>query len=312
MPLPTCEPWPILDAFCALAPTAAPTGDLPALSGQARQSAVRLGTVITQLRELEKELTLSQLFDAIVDRTGYSTAFNHENEEDMERWANVLELRSDLEDFDALAPGEALAAYLDQVQLVSDADTMKDGEQGQVTMITLHSAKGLEFPVVFIAGVEEGLLPIYRAIENEYNDPTAIEEERRLFYVAMTRAEHELVIVTDSMTPSDFISRLHGDGYLPLSAWPPAEQEPANSARLLTIRVFNGYSVTKLLSEGGFKFKANSERKYWARVVPAEEHSLDRLRAEPWLTDHVRVEVVDHNGVVLERLSARSIDWDDT
>ncbi|MEZ4624010.1 MAG: 3'-5' exonuclease [Thermomicrobiales bacterium] len=172
---------------------------------------------MAQLRELEKELTLSQLFDALVDKTGFQAAFNHENEEDLERWANVLELRNDLEDFDALAPGEALAAYLDQVQLVSDADTMKD-EAPEVTLITLHSAKGLEFPVVFIAGVEEGLLPVSRAIEAEMTDPNAIEEERRLFYVGITRAEKLLYLTHaagrarygkfDMSVPSRFLANL--------------------------------------------------------------------------------------------------------
>jgi DNA helicase-2/ATP-dependent DNA helicase PcrA len=187
----------LADGFVVLANGT--TADVPFLSGAARSSAQRLGSLIGQLRELEKELTLSQLFDALVDRSGYQASFNHESEEDMERWTNVLELRSDLEDFDALAPGEALAAYLDQVQLVSDADTMKDGGAPQVTLITLHSAKGLEFPVVFITGVEEGLLPVSRAIENEMIDPNAIEEERRLFYVGITRAE-KLLYLTHTAT----------------------------------------------------------------------------------------------------------------
>jgi DNA helicase-2/ATP-dependent DNA helicase PcrA len=191
--------------------------DSPPLSGAARASAQKLGFAIAQLRELEDELTLSQLFDALVDKTGYQAAFNHESEEDMERWANVLELRNDLEDFDALVPGEALAAYLDQVQLVSDADTMKD-DAPEVTLITLHSAKGLEFPIVFIAGVEEGLLPVSRAIEEEANDPNAIEEERRLFYVGITRAEKLLYLTHasarsrygkfDMAVPSRFLASL--------------------------------------------------------------------------------------------------------
>ena len=203
----------LVDGFAA----AAGATDGPILAGAARSSAQRLGFAIAQLRELEKELTLSQLFDALVDKTGFQAAFNHENEEDLERWANVLELRNDLEDFDALAPGEALAAYLDQVQLVSDADTMKD-EAPEVTLITLHSAKGLEFPVVFIAGVEEGLLPVSRAIEAEMTDPNAIEEERRLFYVGITRAEKLLYLTHaagrarygkfDMSVPSRFLANL--------------------------------------------------------------------------------------------------------
>jgi DNA helicase-2/ATP-dependent DNA helicase PcrA len=203
----------LVDGFVA----AAGAADPPAFAGAARASVQKLGNAIAQLRELEHELTLSQLFDALIDKTGYQGAFNHENEEDMERWANVLELRTDLEDFDALVPGEALAAYLDQVQLVSDADTIKDNAP-EVTLITLHSAKGLEFPVVFIAGVEEGLLPISRAIEEEASDPNAIEEERRLFYVGITRAEQLLYLTHasarsrygkfDMAIPSRFLASL--------------------------------------------------------------------------------------------------------
>src|SRR5690606_38643338 len=75
-----------------------------------------------------------------------------------------------------------------------DVDTLDTDERGRVTLITLHSAKGLEFPVVFVAGVEEGLLPISRAIENEHLRPEELEEERRLFYVGMTRAERLLYL----------------------------------------------------------------------------------------------------------------------
>jgi DNA helicase-2/ATP-dependent DNA helicase PcrA len=112
----------------------------------------------------------------------------------MQRWANVLELRSDLEKYDLLSPGEALPTYLEQVALVADVDALDNSDQGSVTLITLHSAKGLEFPVVFIAGVEDGLLPISRAVEVEFSDPLPLEEERRLFYVGITRAEKLLYL----------------------------------------------------------------------------------------------------------------------
>jgi DNA helicase-2/ATP-dependent DNA helicase PcrA len=112
----------------------------------------------------------------------------------MQRWANVLELRSDLAKFDLLDPEDALATYLEQVSLISDVDTMEDDSRGRVTLITLHSAKGLEFPIVFITGVEDGLLPISRAIEVSWSDPMPLEEERRLFYVGITRAQDLLFI----------------------------------------------------------------------------------------------------------------------
>ena len=107
-----------------------------------------------------------------------------------------------MERYDVLEPGESLAAYLEQVALVADVDSLEDDDKGRVTLITLHSAKGLEFPVVFITGLEEGLLPVSRAVEAEFTDPGAIEEERRLFYVGITRAEQMLYLtyVANRMT----------------------------------------------------------------------------------------------------------------
>jgi DNA helicase-2/ATP-dependent DNA helicase PcrA len=184
---------PLLEGFLALAPKAI-DGPAPELSGAARSAARGLGTVFARLRDFAQRTTLVELFDAIVEETGYKGSFDHENEAEMERWANVLELRSDLERYDLLEPGEALPTYLEQVALVADVDAMDESDRGQVTLITLHSAKGLEFPVVFIAGVEEGLLPISRAVEAEFTDPLPLEEERRLFYVGVTRAQKLLYL----------------------------------------------------------------------------------------------------------------------
>jgi len=179
----------VLSGFIALAPSIERPDSAPELSGAARTSAARIGAVFSQLQARVGDRPLSQLFDDIVDLTGYRASFDNQIEEEMQRWTNVLELRSDLAKYDEVAPEEALPQYLEQVALVSDVDTMEDDGRGRVTLITLHSAKGLEFPVVFIAGVEEGLLPINRAVEAEFSDPAPLEEERRLFYVGITRAE---------------------------------------------------------------------------------------------------------------------------
>jgi ATP-dependent DNA helicase UvrD/PcrA len=134
--------------------------------------------------------------------TGYREALDQENEEDLDRSANILEVRADMEKYDALPPGEALPAYLEQVALIADVDSLDDDRRGRVTLITLHSAKGLEFPVVFVTGVEEGLLPVSRAVEAEFDDPAGIEEERRLFYVGITRAQRLLYITYVGMRMS--------------------------------------------------------------------------------------------------------------
>jgi len=185
---------PTLDGFLALLPGGTGDASPPDLSGAARSAAARLGTAVATLRERQGVIPLSELFDAIVERTGYRSSFDDDSEEELQRWANVMELRADLERYDVLDPAEALPTYLEQVALVADVDALQEGEAHHVTLITLHSAKGLEFPVVFIAGVEEGLLPISRAIDAEYTDPMPLEEERRLFYVGITRAERLLYL----------------------------------------------------------------------------------------------------------------------
>jgi len=185
---------PIVDALVATVPAAgiaAPEG--PELSGAGRAAAERIGTALAILRERARTASLVELFDDIVEKTGYRDALKG-TEDDLDRWANLLELRADLERYEAVDPVEALNAYLEQVSLIADVDSMKDEDKGQVTLITLHSAKGLEFPVVFIAGIEEGLLPISRAIEAEAFDSSAMEEERRLFYVGVTRAKKLLYL----------------------------------------------------------------------------------------------------------------------
>ncbi|MCA9832754.1 MAG: UvrD-helicase domain-containing protein [Thermomicrobiales bacterium] len=187
---------PLLDALLTQVPSIAnqETGPLPHFSGAGLKGAARIGTAFAILREKKNELTLAEIFDQIVEVMEVRKMFETGTEEDLQRWANVQELRTDLERYDLVPSAEALPAYLEQVALISDADTIKDDNIGSVTLITLHSAKGLEYPAVFIAGAEEGLLPIYRAVEAEAFDESAMEEERRLFYVGITRAQKLLYI----------------------------------------------------------------------------------------------------------------------
>jgi DNA helicase-2/ATP-dependent DNA helicase PcrA len=103
----------------------------------------------------------------------------------------VQELRAVTIQYDELKPEHALASFLEDVALITDVDTMEESDS--VTLITLHAAKGLEFPVVFINGLEEGILPHMRSIES--GNPEQLEEERRLCYVGMTRAKLHLYLV---------------------------------------------------------------------------------------------------------------------
>ena len=136
-----------------------------------------------------KQLNLVALFDRVVKKIGYEEyLMSGENGE--ERWENVLELRTVAKDYKDLKPGEGLTAFLEGVTLVSDVDSL-DETVDAATLVTLHQAKGLEFPVVFIVGVEEGILPHFKSLD----DPGQMEEERRLCYVGITRAKQRVYLV---------------------------------------------------------------------------------------------------------------------
>ena len=146
-------------------------------------------------------LPLPELLDEILEASGYRAMLADGSEDGEERWANLLELRSVTTRYDDLAPDDALDRLLEETALVADQDSY-EGDADAVTLITLHAAKGLEFPVVFIAGLEEGLFPHSRALDDEKE----LEEERRLAYVGITRAKRRLYPVA-RLAPGDL-----GDG----------------------------------------------------------------------------------------------------
>jgi DNA helicase-2/ATP-dependent DNA helicase PcrA len=126
----------------------------------------------------------------VIERTGYRAYLQNEFEDGDERWSNALELITVAEEYSELAGEDALVAVLEDIALIADVDTVQDDESA-VTLITLHAAKGLEFPVVFMLGMEEGVLPHIRS----FDDPEQMEEERRLCYVGITRAKQRLYLV---------------------------------------------------------------------------------------------------------------------
>src|ERR1051326_3785002 len=137
--------------------------------------------------------SLLEVLDSVLERSGYLRYVRDGSEEGEERWANVQELRNKAQNYDELATDSALSAFLEDVSLVQDVDQLdENGGPGEaVTLITLHAAKGLEFPYVFLVGVEEGVLPHQRSVD----DTRQLEEERRLFYVGITRAMRGLYLV---------------------------------------------------------------------------------------------------------------------
>jgi DNA helicase-2/ATP-dependent DNA helicase PcrA len=141
------------------------------------------------LIEKSDKSSLAEILDLVLDKTGYKK-YTQEGADGEERWENILELRTVAAGYRDLEPREALSAFLEEVALVSDVDEL-DEKAAATTLITLHQAKGLEFPVVFIVGVEEGVLPHFKSLP----DPEQMEEERRLCYVGITRAKQKVYLV---------------------------------------------------------------------------------------------------------------------
>jgi DNA helicase-2/ATP-dependent DNA helicase PcrA len=138
-----------------------------------------------------QRVPVTVLLERLLEETGYREMLQDGTQEGNERWANVLELAGLAGEYADVPAPDGLVQFLENVALVSDVDTMREDAQG-VTLITLHMVKGLEFGVVFIAGMEEGLLPHSRALEE---GDAGIAEERRLTYVGITRARRRLYLL---------------------------------------------------------------------------------------------------------------------
>jgi len=162
--------------------------DLP-FSSRTVKVLAGFAAMIEDLIAKSREMTLVELYDHVIENSGYRRyLMGLVDGED--RWENILELRTVAQEYVDYPPGEGLLALLEKVALVSDVDGLEE-TTSTVTLITLHQAKGLEFPVVFIVGMEDGILPHFRSID----DPEQLEEERRLCYVGITRAGRRLYLV---------------------------------------------------------------------------------------------------------------------
>ncbi len=157
----------------------------------ARAALAEFGRLIDELRALAERMPLPQFLDRVLGDTGYERMLRDGTPENEERWANVTELVGLAAEYADVPPPQGLTQFLENVALVSDVDTLDDSTNG-VTLITLHQVKGLEFPVVFMAGMEEGLLPHIRALEE---GDSGVAEERRLTYVGVTRAQRRLYVL---------------------------------------------------------------------------------------------------------------------
>ena len=177
-------------------------------------------TVIEELRTLD--VPISELIKQTLNKTGYTKALKDENTVEAEsRIENLEEFLTVAMEFEKEAAENSLTEFLESISLSSDTDNIED-TNNMVTLMTLHSAKGLEYPVVFLVGMEDGIFPGHKSMDN----PEDIEEERRLFYVGITRAEHNLYLTlankrtifgsTSYNPPSRFIKEIPKellDGY---------------------------------------------------------------------------------------------------
>ena len=160
------------------------------LSSRAINSLKNFKSLISILREEIDRMNLASIVDNVLTNTGYRE-YLAKDEKAEERLENLQEYRSASSEFDDLLGQQGITSFLESISLVSDIDGLEDIDQS-VTLITLHQAKGLEFPIVFMVGMEEGMLPHIRSIES--GDPGELEEERRLCYVGMTRAKQNLFL----------------------------------------------------------------------------------------------------------------------
>lgn len=174
----------------------------------------KFGEMMENLRKLREFVSLSELYDELMDKSGYIRALQLKGGvEEESRIEHIEELKSYIVDYENKTDTPSLGDFLENMALYTDADQSGDDDEA-VTMMTMHSAKGLEFPAVFLVGMEEGLFPSFRALDKTDD----MEEERRLCYVAVTRAKEQLyltcadgvcyTVVRSTDSPSRFISEM--------------------------------------------------------------------------------------------------------
>ncbi|MFC1615758.1 DNA helicase PcrA [Patescibacteria group bacterium] len=164
--------------------------DIPDVSTSKADTIEKFIKQIKELQKLNMQFPSSGMVKQVLEITGYKKMLDNGSIEGEARLENVNELISVAHKYDKLEPGQSLSIFLEEVSLIADIDTV-DSKDNSVTLMTVHSAKGLEFPYVFIAGLEEGIFPHNRSLL----DHSELEEERRLMYVAMTRAKNNLYLL---------------------------------------------------------------------------------------------------------------------
>ncbi len=240
--------------------------EISALATKAKSGAKQLANLFAKYTDLRTKISMSELVRSMVDEIGILQMYKDEaTAESMGRWENIQELLSAVSEYNDEHPESTLENFLEEVALVADIDNWDD-KQNAVTLMTLHAAKGLEFPVVFVTGMEEGLLPFYSSTieDNE------LEEERRLLYVGMTRAM-KILYLTHARTryrfgdvsfqsPSQFLTEVRGEGVEDYHAFKRfVEKKPASSSSGSS---YNSYSPYKKEKQPAKEFYADEMPDY--------------------------------------------------
>ena len=214
---------------------------IPGLSARARKSLQQFHALISSLVNQMTEIELPALGAEIVTRSGYRKMLEEEDTPEAEvRQQNIDQLLAFITEYAADSENPSLDSFLEETALLSPIDEVEDNGRA-LTLMTLHSAKGLEFPAVFICGMEEQLFPTSRAIEEAGENPQAIEEERRLLYVGITRARQQLFLTyacsrysygsLQWTTPSRFLDEIPQDLLITASAGAPTRPNSNSSKR---------------------------------------------------------------------------------
>jgi DNA helicase-2/ATP-dependent DNA helicase PcrA len=224
--------------------------EITGLSKSKHDAIEKFARLIRHFQDLNQEFSAAGVVKHVISESGYKAALlSDKSPEGEARYQNMQELITVADKYEGLEAGISLSTFLEEVALISDLDRVEDGHNA-ITMMTLHSAKGLEFPVVFISGLEEGIFPHSRALY----EPMELEEERRLMYVGITRAMNELYLLHAQQrmlfgefkqnAPSQFLMDLpeqvlKGTGQ-------PQRQQKSFGTRAIPVETEDGFEPTEL------------------------------------------------------------------
>lgn len=281
------------------------------IKGKASQALFELGNLLLNLRDNLETYSLTELVELVLDKTGYLHSLKVQGTlESQARVENIQEFLSVTKNFDDKTAEtetdetglDRLSRFLNDLALIADTDD-GDGQASQVTLMTLHAAKGLEFPLVFLIGMEEGVFPLSRASEN----PEELEEERRLAYVGITRAEHQLYLTnanartlfgkTGYNRPSRFLREI-SDGLLDYQglARPANTSFVASYGNSRATQFGQGMSLSQALQAR----KAQTQPRSFGQPVTASSPAATSTAATDWQVGDIAIHRKWGEGVVLE------------